>query len=155
MKNAHHLHLKPFTLCPYRLHNSFCLAFRSLILLKGTLENTGLFTFFVVKVLDKHTNHRPTMSKKKPNPDENEKPRVHKDLEGFDIQINSFGEITTSYDIDKINQFLNKTVDDKKLRHRDDLKTLRGETPSDEKASENEGLNLDEETDFEDETTKR
>ena len=95
------------------------------------------------------------MSKKKPSPDENEKPRVHKDLEGFDIQINSFGEITTSYDIDKINQFLNKTVDDKKLRHRDDLKTLRGETPSDEKAPENEGLNLDEETDFEDETTKR
>ncbi len=53
------------------------------------------------------------MAKKKINPDENEKPRVHKELEGFDIQINSFGEITTSFDIDKINQFLNKTVDDK------------------------------------------
>ena len=48
----------------------------------------------------------------------NEKPRVHKDLNGFDIKINSFGEIQTSFDIDKINQFLNKTVDDKKLRHR-------------------------------------
>ena len=56
-----------------------------------------------------------TMAKKKTNPDENEKPRVHKELEGFDIQINSFGEITTSFDIDRINQFLNKTVDDKKL----------------------------------------
>ena len=66
------------------------------------------------------------MAKKKPNPDENEKPRVHKELEGFDIQINSFGEITTSFDIDKINQFLNKTVDDKKLRHRTDL-NLKGE----------------------------
>ena len=66
------------------------------------------------------------MAKKKINPDENEKPRVHKELEGFDIQINSFGEITTSFDIDKINQFLNKTVDDKKLRHRTDL-NLKGE----------------------------
>lgn len=71
------------------------------------------------------------MAKKKTNPDESEKPRVHKELEGFDIQINSFGEITTSYDIDKINQFLNKTVDDKKLRHRTDL-NLKGEsTPGD------------------------
>lgn len=95
------------------------------------------------------------MSKKKPNPDENEKPRVHKDLEGFDIQINSFGEITTSYDIDKINQFLNKTVDDKKLRHRDDLKTLRGETPTDEKTPDEEELTLDDETDLDDEPTKR
>ncbi len=95
------------------------------------------------------------MSKKKPNPDENEKPRVHKDLEGFDIQINSFGEITTSYDIDKINQFLNKTVDDKKLRHRDDLKTLRGETLPEEKTSDDDELELDEEADFDDEPTKR
>lgn len=47
-----------------------------------------------------------------------EKPKVHKDLNGFDIQINSFGEIQMSYDIEKINQFLNKTVDDKKLRNR-------------------------------------
>ena len=71
------------------------------------------------------------MAKKKPNPDENDKPRVHKELEGFDIQINSFGEITTSFDIDKINQFLNKTVDDKKLRHRTDL-NLKGESTPDE-----------------------
>lgn len=47
-----------------------------------------------------------------------EKPRVHKDLSGFDIKINSFGEIQMSYDVEKINQFLNKTVDDKKLRNR-------------------------------------
>ncbi len=87
------------------------------------------------------------MAKKKTNPDENEKPRVHKELEGFDIQINSFGEITTSFDIDRINQFLNKTVDDKKLRHRTDL-NLKGEsdaaepTDTDEPTSEDE-LNLD------------
>ncbi|TAE30837.1 MAG: hypothetical protein EAZ91_09440 [Cytophagales bacterium] len=95
------------------------------------------------------------MSKKRPNSDENEKPRVHKDLEGFDIQINSFGEITTSYDIDKINQFLNKTVDDKKLRHRDDLKTLRGEDKPAEKEADEEELALDDEADLDDDVTKR
>lgn len=45
-----------------------------------------------------------------------EKPRVHKDLEGFDIKINSFGEIQMSYDVEKINKFLNKNVEDKKLK---------------------------------------
>ena len=79
------------------------------------------------------------MSKKKTNnSDESEKPRVHKELEGFDIQINSFGEITTSFEIDKINQFLNKTVDDKKLRHRDDLKSLKGEGKEDEPLDDDE-----------------
>lgn len=64
------------------------------------------------------------MAKKinKSDDEQNEKPRVHKELEGFDIKINSFGEITTSFEIDKINEFLNKTVDDKKLRNRKDLK---------------------------------
>lgn len=96
------------------------------------------------------------MAKKKVNPDENEKPRVHKELEGFDIQINSFGEITTSFDIDKINQFLNKTVDDKKLRHRTDL-NLKGDVvpkDADAKADEDDELTLDEETDL-DEKPKR
>lgn len=97
------------------------------------------------------------MAKKKINPDENEKPRVHKELEGFDIQINSFGEITTSFDIDKINQFLNKTVDDKKLRHRTDL-NLKGDAASpddaDAKADEDDELNLDEDIDL-DEKPKR
>ncbi len=82
------------------------------------------------------------MAKKKPNPatppDESEKPRVHKELEGFNIEINSFGEIVTSFEIDKINQFLNRTVDDKKLRHRDDLKALKGEA-SDEANTPDEG----------------
>lgn len=64
------------------------------------------------------------MAKKRPvDPDEpeGEKPRVHKDLEGFDIKINSFGEITTSFDMDRVNEFLNKNVDDKKLRDREDI----------------------------------
>ncbi len=91
------------------------------------------------------------MAKKKVNPDENEKPRVHKELEGFDIQINSFGEITTSFDIDKINQFLNKTVDDKKLRHRTDL-NLKGDPlpdAADAKADEDDdGPTVEEDTDL-------
>ena len=55
---------------------------------------------------------------KKKDPKETDKPRVHKELEGFDISINSFGEITSNIPIERINAFLNKNVDDKKLRHR-------------------------------------
>ncbi len=43
-------------------------------------------------------------------------PRVHKDLQGFDIEIDTFGEIKTSFNIDKINEFLNREMDDKKLK---------------------------------------
>lgn len=57
------------------------------------------------------------MAKKKKNPAE-EKPKVNKDLEGFDIKIDSFGEIQSALPIDKINEFLNKNVEDKKLRDR-------------------------------------
>ncbi|MFD2520106.1 hypothetical protein [Emticicia soli] len=59
------------------------------------------------------------MAKKKSDDKaQTENPRVHKDLNGFDIKINSFGEIQMSFEIDKINSFLNNTVDDKKLRNR-------------------------------------
>ncbi|WP_128547595.1 hypothetical protein [Larkinella soli] len=80
------------------------------------------------------------MAKKgnKPESESDEKPRVHKELEGFDIKINTFGEITTSYDIDKINEFLNKTVDDKKLRHRKDLKGKAKEGEENENSEEEE-----------------
>jgi hypothetical protein len=52
------------------------------------------------------------------------KPKVNSELDGFDIQINSFGEIITSYDLDKINEFLDKNVDDKKLRTREDIELI-------------------------------
>lgn len=55
----------------------------------------------------------------------NEEPQLHKDLKGFSIDINEFGEIITTYDISKVNEFLNKNVDDKKLRDRDDLEDLK------------------------------
>lgn len=54
-----------------------------------------------------------------------EKPRVNKELDGFDIRIDRFGEIKSTIDIDQINQFLNNHVDDKKLRDRDDLDELK------------------------------
>ena len=53
------------------------------------------------------------MPKKKPKKGD---PEVHKDLKGFDIRINEFGEITSSFEVDQLNEFLNENVDDKKLR---------------------------------------
>jgi hypothetical protein len=60
------------------------------------------------------------MAKKKKKEEE---PRVHDELKGFKMEINSFGEISSSFPIDRINEFLNKNVEDKKLKDRDDLKT--------------------------------
>ncbi len=63
----------------------------------------------------------PRKKPKKKTPPKQDKPKVHADLEGFDIRINEFGEIVPNVDIEKINQFLNENVDDKKLRNRTDL----------------------------------
>lgn len=57
------------------------------------------------------------MAKKK-DETKNKSIKVSKDLKDFDIQINSLGEIIANYDVDKINEFLNKNTDDKKLRKR-------------------------------------
>ncbi len=51
----------------------------------------------------------------KKNPKKN-KPEVHEQLEGFDIQVNEFGEIIATKKIEELNAFLNENVDDKKLR---------------------------------------
>ena len=57
------------------------------------------------------------MPKKKPKKG---KPEVHDDLKGFDLKINEFGEITSSFEIEKLNEFLDEKVDDKKLRDQKD-----------------------------------
>ena len=49
------------------------------------------------------------------------KPKVDPELDGFDIKIDSFGEIKGNFDISRINKFLDQRVDDKKLRHRKDI----------------------------------
>jgi hypothetical protein len=59
-------------------------------------------------------------AKRTPKPKQ-ELPRVHPDLAGFNIEINSLGEIKTNYDLDKLNLFLNKNVKDKKFRGREDI----------------------------------
>ncbi|MBK7873014.1 MAG: hypothetical protein IPJ74_21260 [Saprospiraceae bacterium] len=61
------------------------------------------------------------MPKKKP---QQGKPEVHEHLEGFDIKINEFGEIISTFKVDKLNDFLNETVDDKKLRERKDTEKI-------------------------------
>jgi hypothetical protein len=41
---------------------------------------------------------------------------VHERLTGFDIRINSFGEMESTFEIDQLNKFLNEEVKDKKLK---------------------------------------
>ena len=54
-----------------------------------------------------------------------DKAKVHKDLEGLDLSVDSFGEIKSNMPIDQINKFLNKNVEDKKLKNRKDLDDLK------------------------------
>jgi hypothetical protein len=53
-------------------------------------------------------------------PAKKKKPKVHKDLDGFEVSINQFGELNSNMNIEKINEFLNKNVEDKKLTDRDE-----------------------------------
>lgn len=72
------------------------------------------------------------MAKKKKNPKKDQpvnqpekkrkapkKPQMHKDLTGFEISINEFGEIVTNMKMEKLNDFLDKNVEDKKLIEKD------------------------------------
>ncbi len=51
----------------------------------------------------------------------NKTPKVNEELKGFDIRVNHAGEIEYTHTVDEINKFLNRHVDDKKLRDREDL----------------------------------
>jgi hypothetical protein len=61
----------------------------------------------------------------KTDPKKKKKPRVHKDLQGFEVSINQFGELSSNMNIEKINEFLDKNVDDKKLAERDDYEEVK------------------------------
>jgi hypothetical protein len=50
--------------------------------------------------------------------DKKQKANVHKELNNFEIKINSFGEMEMNYSIDQLNQFL----DDKLGKERRQLK---------------------------------
>jgi hypothetical protein len=61
------------------------------------------------------------MAKKTDKPSKKEgKPRVHKELSGFEISIDQFGELKSNMAIEKLNKFLDENVDDKKLIERDE-----------------------------------
>ncbi|CAN5212486.1 hypothetical protein BH09BAC1_BH09BAC1_17800 [soil metagenome] len=62
------------------------------------------------------------MPKKKPKEG---KPQVHEDLQGFEMSINEFGQIITNTPVEKLNHFLNKNVEDKKLKDREDLDDIK------------------------------
>lgn len=66
------------------------------------------------------------MSRKSEKPSKKQaKPRVHKDLNGFEVSINQFGELNSNLSIEKLNEFLNENVDDKKLAERGDYEDLK------------------------------
>ena len=57
------------------------------------------------------------MPKKKPKKGD---PEVHDELKGFDIKINEFGEIVSNLEVEKLNEFLDENVEDKKLKEREE-----------------------------------
>jgi hypothetical protein len=44
----------------------------------------------------------------------------HIELEGFDIKIDPFGQMESSYSIEKLNDFLDKKVKDRKLNSKEE-----------------------------------
>ena len=58
------------------------------------------------------------MGRKKKDDTKSNVAKVNPALGDFEISINTFGEIVTNYDLDKINDFLDKNVEDKKLKDR-------------------------------------
>jgi hypothetical protein len=67
------------------------------------------------------------MAKKTDKTKQDKKPRVNPELEGFELNIDSFGELTSTFNIDRINEFLNRNVEDKKLKDREDIDEIKGE----------------------------
>ena len=62
------------------------------------------------KVFQNGLKNRLMGSKNKKRADE----QVHEELKGLNLQINAFGEIQSSLEIERINQFLDKHLGDKK-----------------------------------------
>lgn len=53
--------------------------------------------------------------KKTPETPPSNRPSFNEKLKGFDIRVNAFGEMESTFEIDRLNEFLNKEVRDKKL----------------------------------------
>ncbi len=54
---------------------------------------------------------------KRRKPDPLIKPKVNPELRGFELSINTFGEIQSTYKVDEINEFLTENLADKKLKN--------------------------------------
>ena len=52
------------------------------------------------------------------NEKKRKKAKVNPELDGLNVEIDTFGEIKFNYNIDKINAFLDENVEDKKLRNK-------------------------------------
>jgi len=65
------------------------------------------------------------MAKKTSKSRKESKPKVHKELDGFEVSVNQFGEIKSNMNIEKINEFLNEKVEDKKLQERPDYEEIK------------------------------
>lgn len=76
------------------------------------------------------------------------KPEVHEELEGFDMQINEFGEIISNTSVDKLNRFLNKHVEDKKFKGMDQLPYAQHDDDDDEDLDDDDFEEGDDDLDF-------
>lgn len=65
------------------------------------------------------------MVKKSGKTKKESKPKVHNELDGFEISVDQFGEIKSNMNIERINEFLNEKVEDKKLVERNDYDELK------------------------------
>ena len=74
--------------------------------------------------------HLKPMAKRR---EKSDKPRVHPELEGMNIEVTPLGQVNLQYDLDKLNAFLNRNVRDKKFKGRDDIEgALPYEGPADD-----------------------
>jgi hypothetical protein len=72
---------------------------------------------------------------KKNNKKEKQLPQVNRDLNGFDVMIDEFGEIKSTFNISKLNSFLDENTDDKKFRGVEVLRKLPDDDKNPEEAS--------------------
>lgn len=69
-------------------------------------------------------------------------PSVHPQLAGFNITINEFGEINSNFEIERLNQFLNENLTDKKLKNNVESES-QSENQSENQSESNNNLNND------------
>ncbi len=60
------------------------------------------------------------MPEKKSNPKQSQRKKVPQEFKTMDIQVNQFGEIVKSINVESINNFLDEKVSDKKLKKETD-----------------------------------